>query len=40
MFQLKRLVPIDFSPHSEPAARLAASMACRFHSEISRASRS
>ncbi len=36
MFQLKRiLVPIDFSPHSEPAARLAASLACRFHSEIS-----
>jgi len=36
MFQLKRiLVPVDFSPHSEPAARLAASLACRFHSEIS-----
>ena len=36
MFQLKRiLVPVDFSPHSESAARLAASLACRFHSEIS-----
>ncbi len=36
MFQLKRiLVPVDFSPHSEAAVRLAASLACRFHSEIS-----
>ncbi len=36
MFQLKRiLVPVDFSPHSELAAHLAATLACRFHSEIS-----
>jgi len=36
MFQLKRiLVPIDFSPHSEAAAKLAVSLACRFHSEVS-----
>ena len=36
MFRLKRiLAPVDFSPQSEAAVRLAASLACRFGGELS-----